>query len=246
MKNKKPNAELVWKQIEDDLVSRLRLSVADRVVYWHLLRHSRLEGKPRLRFSVDWLARGVHLCPGTVRPAVNRLISRGVLRLLHCGKAGHVVEVLVPDEIRAASPDIPDGISFRVPPLGSPRVANFEDVDFLKTEALRKAIHARERGRCFYCLRQLTPQTRCLDHVVPQSQFGGNSYRNLVSCCMKCNSQKGELSAIDFFRRLYRERRLSDTELAGRLRAFDALASGKLRPPLEQVQPGLLRERLRT
>jgi hypothetical protein len=233
MKNKKPNAELVWKQIEDDLVSRLRLSVADRVVYWHLLRHTRLEGKPRLRFSVDWLARGVHLSPSTVRPAVNRLVSRGVLRLLHCSKAGHVVEVLVPDEIRAASPDLPDGISFRVPPPGSPGVANFEDLDFLKTEALRKAIHARERGRCFYCLRQLTPQTRCLDHVVPQSQFGGNSHRNLVSCCMKCNSQKGELSAIDFFRRLYRERRLSDSELAGRLRTLDALASGKLPPRVD-------------
>lgn len=50
--------------------------------------------------------------------------------------------------------------------------------------------------------------------------------------CLKCNSQKGERSAIDFFRRLYRERRLSDAELAGRLRTFDALAAGKLRPPV--------------
>ena len=67
---------------------------------------------------------------------------------------------------------------------------------------------------------------------MPRVEFGGNSYRNLVSCCLKCNSQKGERSAIDFLRRLYRERRLSDAELAGRLRALDALASGKLPPPL--------------
>jgi hypothetical protein len=49
---------------------------------------------------------------------------------------------------------------------------------------------------------------------------------------MECNVQKGEKPADDFLRRLYRERRLAAAELAGRLRALDALASGKLRPPL--------------
>jgi hypothetical protein len=51
MKNKKPNAELVWKQLEDQLAPRLGLSVIERTFYSHLLRHSRLEGKVRLRFS---------------------------------------------------------------------------------------------------------------------------------------------------------------------------------------------------
>jgi hypothetical protein len=50
-----------------------------------------------------------------------------------------------------------------------------------------------------------------------------------------CNSKKGERSAEEFFRSLYREHRLSDAELSGRLRALDDLAAGKLRPPL----PGL-------
>jgi hypothetical protein len=49
---------------------------------------------------------------------------------------------------------------------------------------------------------------------------------------MECNVAKGEKAADDFLRRLYRERRLTAAELAGRLRALDALASGKLRPPL--------------
>ncbi len=47
MKAKKPNAELVWKQLEDQLATRLRLSVIERTVYAYLLRHSRLEGKLR-------------------------------------------------------------------------------------------------------------------------------------------------------------------------------------------------------
>src|SRR6266480_2050509 len=55
MKIKKRNAELIWKQFEDLLVPRLRLSVIDRAVYSRLLRHSRMEGKLRLRFSIAWL-----------------------------------------------------------------------------------------------------------------------------------------------------------------------------------------------
>lgn len=230
MKIKKPNAALVWKQLEDLAVSRLRLSVTDRVVYSHLLRHTFLEGRQRLRFSIPWLSRGIGLCSNSTRWAVRRLISRRVLRLVQCSKAGHVVEVLLPDEILAASPDGAGRKACPVPHGFHPAIYS-EEVDFLKTPALRSSLYARERGRCFYCLRHLSPQTRCLDHVVPQAEFGGNSYRNLAACCLQCNSQKGDRSAVDHFRRLYRERRLSDAELADRLRALDALAAGKLRPP---------------
>ncbi len=73
--------------------------------------------------------------------------------------------------------------------------------------------------------------SQSLDHVVPRARLGCNSYRNLVSSCIECNSQKGEKPADEFLRRLYRERRLTATELAARLRALDALAAGKLRPP---------------
>jgi hypothetical protein len=90
MKNKKPNAELVWKQLEDLLVPRL--SVIDRAIYSHLLRHSRLEGKLCLRFSIRWLARHIRLSVGPVRGAVRRLVAQGALRLVQRSKAGHVVE----------------------------------------------------------------------------------------------------------------------------------------------------------
>ena len=111
-----------------------------------------------------------------------------------------------------------------------PRTVDLEKVDFLQTAALREAMHMREGGLCFYCMRRLKPKSRCLDHVVPQAMMGANSYRNLVSCCMECNAQKGKRKAEDFLRGLYREGRLSATELSGRLRALGALAAGKLRP----------------
>ena len=236
MKNKKPNAELVWKQLEDLLAPRLRLSVIDRTVYSHLLRHSRLEGKLRLRFSILWLGRNIRLSTGPVRDAVRRLVSHGALRVVQRSKAGHVVEVRLPDEIRAVRLNrIESRAAAKEEGAGARAAVNLEEVDFLHTMTLRKAIHARERGQCFYCLRRTTPTVQCLDHVVPQARLGRNSYRNLVSSCMECNVQKGEKAADDFLRRLYRERRLTATELAIRLRALDALASGKLRPPVVAV-----------
>jgi 5-methylcytosine-specific restriction endonuclease McrA len=139
---------------------------------------------------------------------------------------GYVVEVRLPEEIRAARTD---GIGANGAGR-APQAGNIEETDFLQNRALRQAIHARDGARCFYCLRQVTPTVKCLDHVVPRAEGGRNSYRNLVSCCLECNTNKGERQAEDFLRGLYREHRLSTADLADRLRALEALAAGKLRP----------------
>src|SRR3989442_13606307 len=88
MKNRKLNAEQIWKQFEDLLVPRLRLSVVDRAGYSHLLRHSRLEGKGRLRFSILWLARNIGLSGGPTRDAVRRPVAQGVFGLVERTKPG--------------------------------------------------------------------------------------------------------------------------------------------------------------
>ncbi len=228
MNAKKLDGVHVWKQIDDELVPRLRLSPIDRAAYCYLLRHSRLEGRRELRFSIPWLARGVRVSAGSTRPAVRRLIEKGALRLLERTKAGHVAEVRLPDEIPTAR---------EIGALRLGRKDHLEEMDFLQSSALREAIHARECGRCFYCLRRVTREGKCLDHVVPRVLMGRNSYRNLVSCCMECNSQKGELPADQFLRWLYRERQLTADELKGQLRALDALAAGKLRPLVAPILP---------
>jgi hypothetical protein len=66
-------------------------------------------------------------------------------------------------------------------------------IDFLQNKMLRQSIQSRERGSCFYCLRRITAGVQCLDHVVPQVRLSGNSYRNLVSCCLEGNPTKGQL-----------------------------------------------------
>ena len=232
MKNKTINAVEVWKQMEDLAVPQLRLSVYERAVYSHLLRHSQIEGKRELRFSIPWLVRGTNLTTRAARRAVRSLIAKGALHLAERNGKGHLVEVLLPGEIRGVR-------TSKVAAGGADRKAGadkLEKADFLATRALRLAIHRREGGHCFYCLRRLTPGVRCLDHVAPQARGGGNSYRNLVSTCGECNSRKEDMRAEDFVRWLFREGRLTAEELKGRLRALEALAAGKMRPKSEETK----------
>lgn len=226
MKKKRPNAALVWKHVDDFVVPNLGLNVLDRAVYSYLLRHSYLEGRRRLHFSLPWLAHGVRISKGGARTSIRRLLDRKVLRRIERTWDGQVVEVLLPEEIRGALPKSGNGAE-------RASCVNIEELDFFRTDWLRKAIHDREGGSCFYCLRRLKRAVQCLDHVVPQARSGGDSYRNLVSCCLECNFRKGQTASGDFLRCLYREQRLTAREFAGRLRALRALAHGKLRPALD-------------
>ena len=63
-------------------------------------------------------------------------------------------------------------------------------VDPSRISCSGQSMHKREGGACFYGLRHVIGGAHCLDHVVPQVLLGGNSYRDFVSCCLECNSQK--------------------------------------------------------
>lgn len=229
MKTIKTNAEQTWKnvyrQIEDEFVPRLRLSVNDRAVYYHLLRHSRLEGKRQIHFSMRGLSRSVRISDRPLRDTVRQLLWHGVLRLIRRSMQGHVVEVRLPNEIGAGRPSVGTRNFTR-----RHGYSNFEDTDFMTSKQMRQAIHARESGRCFYCMRRILAAERVVDHVVPRVRHGRNSYRNLVSCCIDCKTRKGERHAQDYLRWLHRDRQLTARELSGRMRALRALIAGKLRP----------------
>jgi hypothetical protein len=178
MKTKKPNAELVWKQFEDLVAPQLKLSVVDHAVYSYLLRHSRLEGKRRLHLSMYKLGRGTRLSAAGARHAVRRLVAKGALRLVERSKAGHVIEVRLPEEMRRVGTKLAVASASRG---ANARNWGLEKGNFWKDKALRSAIHRREGGACFYCLRRVKARLQCIDHVVPQVRCGPSSYRNLVS-----------------------------------------------------------------
>src|SRR5690349_19965090 len=100
MKNEKLDTAEVWRQMEDLAAPQLRETVHDLPVYSYLLRHSRIEGKVRLRFSISWLKHGTGLPILAARKAIRGLAAKGALRVVGRGREGHVVEVRLPEEIR--------------------------------------------------------------------------------------------------------------------------------------------------
>jgi len=49
----------------------------------------------------------------------------------------------------------------------------------------------RDGHRCQYCAKKFPDQQLTLDHVIPKSRGGQNSWENLVVACKKCNQKKG-------------------------------------------------------
>lgn len=52
----------------------------------------------------------------------------------------------------------------------------------------RRGVLRRDGHRCGYC--QSAAST--IDHVVPRSRGGADSWENLVACCLRCNNIKGD------------------------------------------------------
>jgi 5-methylcytosine-specific restriction endonuclease McrA len=56
----------------------------------------------------------------------------------------------------------------------------------------RKSIFLRDRYTCQYCHRTLPAKQLTLDHVIPRSRCGANSWENMVACCYSCNNRKAD------------------------------------------------------
>ena len=56
--------------------------------------------------------------------------------------------------------------------------------------ATRNNIIWRDKNTCQYCGYVGTSLELTLDHVLPKSRGGDNSWLNLVTCCKKCNQKK--------------------------------------------------------
>jgi 5-methylcytosine-specific restriction endonuclease McrA len=46
----------------------------------------------------------------------------------------------------------------------------------------------RDEHRCAYCARSAAT----IDHVLPRSRGGRDTWENLVACCLRCNNTKGD------------------------------------------------------
>lgn len=69
------------------------------------------------------------------------------------------------------------------------RLIRFVYIPFKKVPLSRQNIYRRDGHACGYCG---SKSNLTLDHVIPKSKGGGNTWQNLVTCCKKCNSTKDD------------------------------------------------------
>jgi len=77
------------------------------------------------------------------------------------------------------------------------RIPRYVKVGHHKVNLNKQNVFKRDNYSCVYCgsreKRKLT-----IDHVIPQSAGGGNSWSNLVTACFDCNNRKGSMSLEEF------------------------------------------------
>ncbi|MEA2030831.1 MAG: HNH endonuclease [candidate division Zixibacteria bacterium] len=86
------------------------------------------------------------------------------------------------------------------------RLWQYRNVPYKKIMLTRRNIIIRDNNRCQYCGSLRGPMT--VDHVIPKTMGGQDSWDNLVCACSKCNNKKGdrtpEQSGIKLLRRPFR------------------------------------------
>lgn len=54
----------------------------------------------------------------------------------------------------------------------------------------KRNVTIRDNNTCQYCAKKLTTKTATIDHVMPKSRGGKNTWENTVVACYKCNNKK--------------------------------------------------------
>ncbi|MCF8413733.1 MAG: HNH endonuclease [Melioribacteraceae bacterium] len=70
------------------------------------------------------------------------------------------------------------------------RLKTYVNVPYKKIILSRKNILKRDKHKCVYCGRGDLPLT--MDHIIPRSKGGVDSWENLAAACMPCNNRKGD------------------------------------------------------
>lgn len=69
------------------------------------------------------------------------------------------------------------------------RLIRYVYIKFKKVPLSRTNVYRRDGHKCAYCA---SVDNLTLDHIIPKSRGGQNSWENLVTCCKRCNSIKDD------------------------------------------------------
>jgi hypothetical protein len=223
--------EREFKDFQDWLAPKL--DTYEQAIYLYVLRHGPLlaqdevvigfkSARRKMAFGIG--EAGKPMSEGTCYKKLRSLEQKGCLRVISSERDGTRVKLVLPSEMPGLVPA----------PTPAAAVA-LENVDFFSDRDARLLIVAREAARCFYCMRDITPASHVIEHIVSRPA-GNGSFRNVVAACRECNNRKGSLVAADHIRELYRRGLLDAEEFDARLSALDQLQRGLLVPPSEPLR----------
>lgn len=195
---------VVIQEIVDDL--QPLLSPYEAAFYWYAFRHSIAKnGNPHVRLSTRAMRSGVvkssysqavenKISQSKMQEVYRALESVGAIRKVgEPNRDGTLFRVFIPDEIEACR-------GFRAERQATepkPDVKNSE-IDFYNVRENRIKVYERDEYKCRYCQKQMTRFTVTLDHVKPVAEGGDNSFENLITACLNCNSRKNNRPLGDF------------------------------------------------
>ena len=80
-------------------------------------------------------------------------------------------------------------VSFLVPRIL--RTIEYNKIPRRTVKLNRKNLFARDKNCCQYCGKRFNTKELNLDHVIPKSRGGRETWENLVCTCVSCNNRKG-------------------------------------------------------
>jgi 5-methylcytosine-specific restriction endonuclease McrA len=95
---------------------------------------------------------------------------------------------------RQTWPENQEFISSATMKLAVPRVIrymNYGKIPKTTLKLTRKNIYTRDNHTCYICGEKFSEKDLSIDHIIPISREGKNTWENLITCCLNCNWKKG-------------------------------------------------------
>lgn len=179
----------------------------EAAIYWYMFKGSILStGQQYARVSVRGMKQGVitsmsgqssTLSYGTVQESLAGLERKGAIQKTgDTNRVGTLYKVFLPEEIAichelkaklSAEESAPTPVDIR------------RELDYYNVNENRLKVFERDNYKCHYCSKQLTRFTATLDHIQPVSEGGDNSYENLITACLHCNSRRGSKPVMEMY-----------------------------------------------
>ncbi len=71
------------------------------------------------------------------------------------------------------------------------RLIGYDKLPQQRVKLNRRNLFARDHNQCQYCGHRFPTSELSIDHVIPRTQDGPDTWQNLVCACVRCNSRKG-------------------------------------------------------